>query len=203
MYLSSPLSGRAGRDGLKAECTMYVSEGDFDKYKSEFYLGKLTGPSKEAVLQSISSLKSYSLDSIKCRRKALLEFFSETPSFGNRCGTCDTCQKHANLDESDLERDFGSMGARVVLQAVEALNEPSVTIIQNVINGKEVETYRYKQGISVEQVKENIGNRKEELVKKLTQDAYRELIVPLTQQGFLQESSKSAQVNGYSVSKVC
>ena len=179
---------------------MYVSEGDFDKYKSGFYLGNLGGAAKEAVLHSIGSLKSYALDSSKCRRKALLEFFSETPSFGDRCGTCDNCQKVANLDENDLERDFGPKGARVVLQAIEVLNEPSITIIMNVIGGKKVEYYRYKRGTSESRAKEDVLNRKHEVDKKLSQDFYRELIIPLVQRGYLKESSKSSQVSGYSVS---
>ena len=30
--------GRAGRDGLPAECLMFVSDGDFDRYKGDFYV---------------------------------------------------------------------------------------------------------------------------------------------------------------------
>lgn len=178
---------------------MYVSEGDFDKYKSDFYLGGLTGRAKDAVLASLAALKSYALDSINCRRKALLEFFKETPTFGERCGTCDNCRNHASMDQHDLERDFGPLGARVVLQAVDALDEPGITTIVSVIGGKTVEKYRYKRSVVESKVTEQIAARKKELTKRMTQESFRELIVPLTQKGYLRESSKSSVVNGFSV----
>lgn len=192
--------GRAGRDGLAAECTMFVAPGDFDKYNSDFYLGNLSGQAKEAVLASIAALKKFSLDGLTCRRKALLEFFSESPKFGDRCGTCDNCKKVKTLDHNDLERDFGNLGARVVLQAVDALNEQGISTIMSVISGKTLDSYRYRRGILEDNVKKQIFSRKETIGKKMSLDAFRELIVPLTQRGYLQESSKSAVIQGYSKS---
>ena len=96
--------GRAGRDGLPAECLMFVSDGDFDKYKSDFYVGNLQGEQKANMLKSVDTLKSFALDPIKCRRKALLDFFHEESSFGERCGTCDTCQSVATYGE-DAQRE--------------------------------------------------------------------------------------------------
>ena len=192
--------GRAGRDGLAAECTMFVSPNDFDKYNSDFYLGNLSGQAKDAVLASIAALKKFSLDGLTCRRKALLEFFSETPKFGDRCGTCDNCTKVNTLDDDDLERDFGNLGARVVLQAVDALNEQGISTIISVISGKSLDSYRYRGGILEDNLKKKMLSRKETVGKKLSLDSFRELIVPLTQRGYLQESSKSAVIQGYSKS---
>ena len=176
---------------------MYVSESDFDKYKSDFYIGKLSGQAKDAVLASIGALKSYALDSTKCRRKALLDFFEESPAFGERCGTCDNCKRVATMDTNDLERDFGPLGARVVLQAVEGLNEQGTSTIMSVVTGKSTDSYRYRRPES--DVKEQVLSRKNAVGKKMTQDAFRELIVPLAQRGYLQESSKSAVNQGFSV----
>jgi len=190
--------GRAGRDNRTAECTMYVNEADFDKYKSDFYLGRLSKMNNEAVLASIIALKSYSLDSRSCRRKTLLDFFQEKPAFGDRCGTCDNCKKVATLDKNDLERDFGPLGARVVLQAVDALNEQGVGTIINVMAGKSVDSYRYRQGISETSLKDKIQKQKNAVDKKMTQDAFRELITPLSQRNYLLESSKTSNANNYS-----
>ena len=45
--------GRAGRDGLPAECTMFVESGDFAKYKDNFYRSGLTGGDKAATVWSM------------------------------------------------------------------------------------------------------------------------------------------------------
>ncbi|CAB9500421.1 syndrome ATP-dependent helicase homolog [Seminavis robusta] len=187
--------GRAGRDGIQAECTMYVSEAEFNSYKSDFYIGKLSGNAKQAVLESIDALKEFSLDTTTCRRKSLLTFFKERPSFGERCGTCDNCQKHKTMDSRDLERDFPM--ARVVLTAIQALDGPSVSTIQSAISGKKLESYRYKPGVVEYKVKEAIQKLKDEAGQKISLDGYREFIVPLQQRGFLRESSKSSTVSGY------
>jgi superfamily II DNA helicase RecQ len=178
---------------------MYVSESDFDKYKSDFYLGGLRGPAKDAVLASIDALKSFSLDTSTCRRRALLDFFQEVPSFGKRCGTCDTCRKLATYNENDLERDFGPI-SRVILQTVDALNEQSAGTIVEVIAGKVVDGYRYKRGVPPSTVKESVLSRKNEVKQRVTQESYREFLVPLVQRGFLSEATKTTNVNGFSVS---
>ena len=74
--------GHAGCDGLAAECHMFVSNGDFDRYKGDFYVGGLMGEAKDAMLKSIDALRTFALDVETCCRKALLNFFQETPSFG-------------------------------------------------------------------------------------------------------------------------
>mmetsp|Transcript_22327 Transcript_22327/g.31981 ORF Transcript_22327/g.31981 Transcript_22327/m.31981 type:complete len:397 (-) Transcript_22327:1171-2361(-) len=83
--------GRAGRDGLPAQCVMFADHNDFSKYDCDFYMGKLSTEAKENTLKSLRYLQSYAMDAVKCRRAALLLYFSETPSFGERCGTCDNC----------------------------------------------------------------------------------------------------------------
>lgn len=178
---------------------MWIAEADFDKYKSDFYLGGLHGPAKEAVVGSIDALRKYALDSSNCRRKALLDFFQEIPSFGSRCGTCDTCRKLATYDDSDLERDFGPI-ARVILQAADALNEQGAGIVVDVISGKSVDSYRYKRGTVESNVKESVLSRKNEMKKKVSQDRYRELMVPLVLRGFMKEATKTMNINGHSVS---
>ena len=111
--------GRAGRDGLPAECTMYANAQDFVKYNDDFYLGGLSGEAKDGTLRSMNALKDFAMTENGCRRASLLEFFDETPSFGKTCGTCDLCLNHKNHGD-DFERDFQWEGARVVLLAVMA-----------------------------------------------------------------------------------
>lgn len=182
--------GRAGRDGLPAECVMYVAETDFDRYKSDFYLGGLTGMARQATESSMAALRSYSLNSEICRRKALLNYFNEIPSFGERCGTCDTCRNVATYGP-DAQRDFGPLGARVVLQAIDSLDKQGISNIIKILAGSVVEDYRYKRGKNPSTVQKEIESGKENLPKKYPQSYFRDLIGPLTQNGYLTESTQT------------
>jgi superfamily II DNA helicase RecQ len=96
--------GRAGRDGLPAECTMFTSGPDLDRYKSDFYLGGLSGSAREATLQSMDALKSFSMNAEVCRRKSLLDYFGEVPAFENAVDLryVSECRQH----QGDTTRDF-------------------------------------------------------------------------------------------------
>ena len=111
--------GRAGRDGLGAECTMYCDANDFAKYHSDFYIGGLQGEVRAATIRSMDALRDFAMSSDGCRRAALLEFFDETPAFGKFCGTCDLCLNRKDHGD-DSERDFQNEGARVILYAIQA-----------------------------------------------------------------------------------
>jgi ATP-dependent DNA helicase RecQ/Werner syndrome ATP-dependent helicase len=111
--------GRAGRDGLPAECIMYFEPNDFVKYKDDFYLGGLSGSAKFATMRSMDALRDFAMSTNGCRRASLLTFFEETPSFGKYCGTCDLCVSRKDHGD-DYERDFQWEGARVILAAVMA-----------------------------------------------------------------------------------
>ena len=187
--------GRAGRDGLVAECTMYFTESDFDRYKNDFYLGGLSAAARQATEASMRQLRSFAMDLETCRRRALLEYFNEIPPFGERCGTCDVCKSQATYS-GDTQRDFGPQ-ARIVLQAVGALNGQGLTNILKVVGGNVVESYRYSRGINPGQVKSVIRGMREQLAKKVTAQYLRELVPPLVQRGYLREESKSSNVSGY------
>ena len=188
--------GRAGRDGLPAHCTMFVSESDFDRYQSDFYLGGLTGTARRAVESSMAALRQYSLDGETCRRRALLEYFDETPSFGARCGTCDTCLAVATYG-ADAQRDFGPRGARVVLQAVAGLRRQGLSSILKVVTGGVVEGYRYQPGFTPARVQQLIQASRDKLDQNYPQTYYRELMAPLKQKDYLTEATETKTVGGY------
>jgi superfamily II DNA helicase RecQ len=175
---------------------MYVADGDFDKYKSDFYVGKLQGEAKANMLKSVDTLKSFALDPIKCRRKALLDFFHEESSFGERCGTCDTCRSVAIYGQ-DAEREAD--GARIVLKAINATLEQGLSSIEKVIAGNVVESFRYQRGLDPQRVQQYIQKNRLEMKTRVPAIHFRELIAPLVSKGFIQEGSKSAVVSGYKV----
>ena len=188
--------GRAGRDGLASEVCMFVNDNDFDKYYGDFYMGSLPAEAKQAMEGSLSALKTYALDPQTCRRKAVLDFFEEKPSFGERCGTCDTC-RNVKKYGSEMERDLGKMGARVVLKAVESLSEQSLSIIEKVINGNTVESYRYSKYANTTAVNDYIVMARKDMGKRRPISYFKELVSPLVSAGYLSERSKKIEINGY------
>jgi hypothetical protein len=174
---------------------LFASPSDFDRYNSDFYLGKLTGPALEATLASMKSLRSLALNSESCRRKMILDYFAEVPTFGDRCGTCDTCLNLATHGAAS-SRDFGS-SARVVLTAVACTTELSASKLMDVIGGKALEGYCYKNRLDATQVKQDIENLKASLPKACTQQLYRDILALLVQKGYVAESTKSAVLGGY------
>jgi len=193
--------GRAGRDGIEAYCTMYCNSGDFESFKGDFYLGKLSNELKQAQIQSINSLRTFAMSDDTCRRGDLLKFFGETPIFGARCGTCDIC-KTRELHSDDLERDFGNAGARVVLYALSVLNgKQGVGTIESILKGNSVDAYRYRNGSVNTDAESNIVSMKTEMTglkkKKMPVHYYsKDLLTALVNKEFVSTKSFSSMVGG-------
>jgi len=183
--------GRAGRDGLPAQCVMFADHNDFSKYDCDFYMGKLSTEAKENTLKSLRYLQSYAMDAVKCRRAALLLYFSETPSFGERCGTCDNCLAVSGASTSNNSNL--SKSALVVLLAVDALKSQPVSVIEKVMNGQIVENYRYKCSANPVSVK----NRIELAFKhqKYSVAILKELISLLASYGYLEVGTNRSTMN--------
>jgi ATP-dependent DNA helicase RecQ len=80
-------TGRAGRDGLPAECALFYSAGDFltwEKIQSE-----LTGQAADQMRASLRLMERYCA-SVTCRHRALVEHFGQDYE-GENCAACDAC----------------------------------------------------------------------------------------------------------------
>lgn len=80
-------SGRAGRDGLEAECCLFYSSGDYGLWK------RLTSDpdsqARQSALNSLSAMFNYCTD-MECRHRVLVNYFGqELP--GDSCKACDVC----------------------------------------------------------------------------------------------------------------
>ena len=81
-------SGRAGRDGLPAECVLVYSGTDFMRWRRMLEAnGELTD-SSVALLRDMERYAS----GMGCRHRALVEYFGE-PYGRGACGACDWCLK--------------------------------------------------------------------------------------------------------------
>jgi len=79
--------GRAGRDGLKADCLLLFGYGDLIKIK-HFIKDKSPDEQRTANLH-LNAMLSYA-EAETCRRKPLLTYFGE-PNQRKECGVCDIC----------------------------------------------------------------------------------------------------------------
>lgn len=79
--------GRAGRDGLPADCLLYYSAADVTVASRLF--DELPDEQRRAALGRLDVMRDYA-ESDRCRRSLILEHFGE-PHDGRVCGTCDNC----------------------------------------------------------------------------------------------------------------
>jgi len=80
-------SGRAGRDGLEAECCLFYSDGDYGTWK--FLMKDMEAEAQEIALIKLSSMYSYCTGGV-CRHKAILRYFGQDLDKTN-CEACDVC----------------------------------------------------------------------------------------------------------------
>ena len=81
-------TGRAGRDGLPADCLLLFSRGDVTKYL-RFLDDIPEGDAREHARRQLGQMADFG-ESEACRRASLLAYFGEKWEEGN-CGGCDNC----------------------------------------------------------------------------------------------------------------
>jgi len=80
-------TGRAGRDGLPAECLLLFSAGDV--VKQQIFIKEKSPAEQRIAREQLRQIVHYA-DSAGCRRVELLRYFGETFPAAN-CGGCDNC----------------------------------------------------------------------------------------------------------------
>jgi ATP-dependent DNA helicase RecQ len=81
-------TGRAGRDGLPADCILYYDYNDI--LKLDRFLRDKPASEREAIVFLLQEM-AYFCESGQCRRKMLLRYFGETYPH-DQCGNCDNCR---------------------------------------------------------------------------------------------------------------
>jgi len=81
-------TGRAGRDGLPAECVLFYGRGDIIKQK-RFIAEKEDEEERRNAQRQLDQMVDFA-EGAGCRRKELLAYFGETYPEEN-CGACDNC----------------------------------------------------------------------------------------------------------------
>ncbi len=91
-------SGRAGRDGLEAECWLLYSASDFQLWRR--LQQDLPSPALEIAGALLSGIDSYA-SGVTCRHRAIVEYFGQQLDAEN-CAACDVCLAEVDLVDDPL-----------------------------------------------------------------------------------------------------
>ncbi len=122
-------SGRAGRDGLEAECMLIYSTADFMKWR---LMLERNGELTDASRKLLRDIERYAA-SVACRHRHLVGYFGETYPRAD-CSACDYC-----LDELETVAD-PIVVARKVLSCVARVGQRfGIAHVANVLCGSETD----------------------------------------------------------------
>ena len=164
-------SGRAGRDGLEAECVLISSGADFLKWRMML---EKNGELSDARRSLMRDMERYAA-SVGCRHKRLVGYFGEAFAKDD-CGACDYC-----LGELEQIEDSVTV-ARKILSCVARVGQRfGAAHVSNVLRGSDSDQVRSRghHELSV------FG-----LMKEATIDELRGYIDQLLAHGLLQQSGE-------------
>jgi ATP-dependent DNA helicase RecQ len=118
-------AGRAGRDGLEAECLLLWSGGDYGLWKSVLSDG---GEPPPGALRKLGEMYAF-CQQAACRHRALVEYFGQAFE-GDACGACDVC-----LRETVAGEDTADVAARIIKAAAELRGRFGATHVADVLVG--------------------------------------------------------------------
>ena len=104
-------TGRAGRDGLPADCWLFYSYGDFRLWQS--IVEKSEDAGVPVALDKLRDMLRY-CDGVACRHKSLVTYFGQAYA-DTGCAACDVC-----LRQMDVVEECGSI-SRTILSCVAEL----------------------------------------------------------------------------------
>ncbi|HEY2828861.1 MAG TPA: DNA helicase RecQ [Thermoanaerobaculia bacterium] len=158
-------TGRAGRDGLEAECVLLYSAADAMTWRS-----MLSGEHETKLLNDLDRYLSGTM----CRHRALVEYFGQKyPT--ESCSACDIC-----LGETE-DVSEGTVVAQKILSCVFRLNQSwGVGHVISVLRGENTEKVRDRGHVSLSTFA---------ILKGCSRNELRDLIWQLIGQGFLEQTS--------------
>ncbi|HKR65489.1 MAG TPA: DNA helicase RecQ [Thermoanaerobaculia bacterium] len=131
-------SGRAGRDGLEAECVLLYSGADLMQWKS-MLTNETTDPAHaESLVRHLNEMDRY-CSGATCRHRALVEYFGQHGA-STSCNACDIC-----LGETEEVAD-ALIVAQKILSCVYRVRESfGVSHVVGVLRGEDTDRIRARQ----------------------------------------------------------
>jgi ATP-dependent DNA helicase RecQ len=119
-------SGRAGRDGLPAECVLIYSGADFIRWRQML---ETNGEWSESARTLLRDMERYAAGT-RCRHRALVEYFGQ-PFEPRDCGACDWC-----LKELDAVSDSRTVAQKILSCVARVKQTWGTTHVTDVLTGK-------------------------------------------------------------------
>ncbi|NLX98975.1 MAG: DNA helicase RecQ [Rhodopirellula sp.] len=91
-------SGRAGRDGMEAECCLFFSGQDYGVWKR--MLEDSEPAAREGAMRSLSAMMDF-CNGVQCRHRTIVEYFGQQFDDAS-CGACDVCLGQLDLVDDPL-----------------------------------------------------------------------------------------------------
>ena len=119
-------AGRAGRDGLEAECLLLHGGGDYGLWKS--VLAPAGAEPPPGALRKLGEMYAFCQQAV-CRHRALVTYFGQAYE-RERCGACDVC-----LGETVQGTDTSGVAARILQGVGELRGRFGATHVADVLAG--------------------------------------------------------------------
>ncbi|MDY7110377.1 MAG: RQC domain-containing protein, partial [Planctomycetota bacterium] len=135
-------TGRAGRDGLEAECVLFYSAADAMKWERllERSAEKAQEPAEvlEAQVELLRHMQGL-CGTLECRHRALSRYFGQAYEAPN-CGACDVC-----LDEVESMDDSTTIAQKILSGVYRTGQRFGVKYIVDVLRGADTEQVRQRR----------------------------------------------------------
>ena len=139
-------TGRAGRDGLTAECTLFYGWADYHGWKSLIEHSareaaeagvESAGADTQDALERLSHMWNLATGAV-CRHRSLCEYFGETlPPSDSGCGACDVC-----LGEIARLPEAGVVAQKILSCVVKTGQRFGAAHVTDVLRGAKTEKIR-------------------------------------------------------------
>ncbi len=135
-------TGRAGRDGLPAECVLFHSGSDYFSWKNLIErsheearaAGEEPDPAAlQGALQRLVEMRNYAARLV-CRHRQLVEHFGQVWEGGASCEACDVC-----LSEIELAPDATILAQKILSAVVRCEQRYGAAHVADVLRGAETQ----------------------------------------------------------------
>jgi ATP-dependent DNA helicase RecQ len=125
-------AGRAGRDGLPADCFLFWQERDYGLHA--YFNGKIEDyAERERAWQRYREVESF-VNSNNCRQRHICQHFGETPKWDS-CGNCDACASAPDWLEIELQSPRKNRDVQSKVQTMQPVSQfPAVASASNPVD---------------------------------------------------------------------
>lgn len=159
-------TGRAGRDGLPAECLLLYSSSDVARWGQLIEASASEAENVEEVVEAQRTLLEAmrrQCTAARCRHRSLSEYFGQAYERDN-CGACDFC-----LDELELVPDSGDAALKVLSCVARLRGGVGAAHVADVLTGRNTKKIRERGHDRLPVFGLLRGRQKEEVISYINQ----------------------------------